>query len=131
MFLSVLQNDVHMAHIPVVPPTTLFTLVFHITCHRHDTYISLAKLPKRWLRHVNHPISGAYAYGNSRLYVGLVFLHRRLIVCVERHGYAVEPYRCNMDTLYNPYAVRNASNLSHDHIRVRVCVPCYMFVAWF
>jgi len=39
----VLQNDVHMAHISVVPPTTLFTLVFHITCHRHDTYISLAK----------------------------------------------------------------------------------------
>ena len=107
MFLSVLQNDVHMAHISVVPPTTLFTLVFHITCHRHDTYISLAKLPKRWLRHVNHPISGAYAYGNSRLYVCLNPSHHRLIVCVERHGRAVVPYHCSTDTLCSVYAVDN------------------------
>ena len=95
-----------MAHIPTIPPTTLLTLVFHITYHRHDTYISLPKLPKRWLRHVNS-ICVAYAYGSSRLYVGLVFLHHRLIVCVEHRGYAVEPYRCSMGTLYNPYAVRS------------------------
>ena len=100
-----------MAHIPTIPPTTLFTLVFHITYHRHDTYISLPLNFPEWLRHVNHPTSGAYAYGNSRLYVGLVFLHRRLIVCVERHGRAVVPYHCSTDTLCSAYAVDNASNL--------------------
>ena len=95
-----------MTHIPVIPPTALLTLVFHITCHTHDCYISLPKLPERWLRHVN-PICVAYAYGSSLLYVRLNPSHRRLTVCVERHGYAVAPYRCSKDTLYNPYAVRS------------------------
>ena len=41
MFLIMLQNDVHVTHISIVPPTALFTLVLHITCHTHDSYISL------------------------------------------------------------------------------------------